>query len=316
MTEAAQKVDLEPFENLDRAALVSMRMRGLPPAMAPQLYAAVRKSGEPLSYRCATALAAPDLRKVAILTGIVAGPLLRGETDGPIGASVLAGALGDIGVAADVIVPTEMVAVVEAVRDSLHGSFGVVDEAHARPDGYDAGVAIEKLGRNRRGVYHWIFGGNLENYSSAADDFIEAIARSGKLTVGVGDGGNEIGFGAVFDEIREFVPAGAKCKCPCGDGLVTSTATRLVLAASVSNFGAYSMVAALGVLKGLPLLLPSPERIAGALEAAVVRGCVDGGTMEAGRLMDDSVPLDAVKALVTLYRTIAAQPFTATPRRA
>jgi hypothetical protein len=307
---------LEPFENLDRLALVSMRMRGLPPAVSPQLYEAARKSGEPLSYRAASALLEPHVARVALVTGIVAGPLKLGEADGPIGAAVLASALNAVGRVADVVVPAPMLPVVEGIRSALGTSFRIVADSDTDHRSYDAAVTIERLGRNRKGVWHWIFGGRLDDYGSPADDLIEAMYAAGKTTIGIGDGGNEIGFGAVFDEVRAFVPGGATCKCPCGDGIVTSTATKIVIAASVSNVGAYALASAIGILAGMPLLLPSPERVGAALEASVARGCIDGGTMEAGRLLDDSVPLDSMKALVTLFRSIATQGFTVSPRRA
>lgn len=315
-SDAQLAVAFEPYENLDRLALVSMRMRGLPPAMSPLLYSAARKSGPPLSYAAARALVDPAIRRVACITGIVAGPLRLGEADGPVGSAVLASALTSLGVRTDVVVPVPMVRVVEGIRDALGAPFGIVADDDARASDYDAGIAIERLGRNRKGVWHWIFGGRLDNYSSPADDFIEALNRAGKLTIGIGDGGNEVGFGAIFDEARSFVPAGAQCKCPCGDGIVTQTAAKLLIAASVSNIGAYALTAAIGILSERPLLLAPATRIGAAVEAAIARGCIDGGTMEHGRLLDDSVPLPAIEALVTIFRTIAAQGFTATPRRA
>jgi len=192
----------------------------------------------------------------------------------------------------------------------------VVDETRASADDYLAAITVEKLGRNRRGVFHTIFGAPLDDQQPVGDELIEAMTRAGKLTIGIGDGGNEIGFGAIFDDAREVVPRGAECGCPCGDGIVTSTATGIVYPASVSNFGAYAIVTALGILEERPLLLPSGERIAAGVEAAVTNGCLDGGTFEPGRLADDGIPLEGVKAYVTLLRTIGAQHFRTTPRHA
>jgi hypothetical protein len=253
---------------------------------------------------------------VACVTGIAGGPLPRGEVDGPIGAAALAEALSATGREADVVVPEAMVVVVEAVRRAMSGDFGIVSEAEASADGYDAAVTVEKLGRNARGVFHTIFGAPLEDQAPTGDELIEALNGAGKLTIGIGDGGNEIGFGAVFEQAREIVPRGADCGCPCHDGIVTSTATGIVYPASVSNFGAYAIVTALGVLEERPLLLPSPERIAAAVEAAVTMGCLDGGTFEPGRVADDGIPIDGVQAYVALLRTLACQHFRTTPRHA
>lgn len=132
----------------------------------------------------------------------------------------------------------------------------------------------------------------------------------------MGDGGNEIGFGAIFDAAREIVPHGQACGCACNDGIVTSTATQILYPASVSNFGAYALTCALGVLESKPLLLVSADRIAAAVEAAVTNGCLDGGTFEPGRLADDGIPMEGVIALVNLLRTVATQHFRVTPRHA
>jgi D-glutamate cyclase len=304
------------FENVDRLSQVEMRTQGLPVGVIGRLYAIARRDEEPLALRAAAALRAPSVGRVACVTGIAGGPLPRGEVDGPIGAAALANALVDIGKSADVVVPEAMVQVVEALRRAMNGDFGVVPEIEAVPDGYDAAVTVEKLGRNRKGVFHSIFGAPLEDQAPTGDEFVEALNRAGKLTIGIGDGGNEIGFGAIFDQAREIVPHGMDCGCPCHDGIVTSTATRIVYPASVSNFGAYAITTALGILEEKPLLLASQTRIAAAVEAAVTQGCLDGGTFEPGRLADDGIPIDGVMAYVTLLRSVACQHFRSTPRHA
>jgi D-glutamate cyclase len=304
------------FENIDRLSQVEMRTQGLPVGIIGRLYTIARADGEPLAQRAAAALLDPSIERVACVTGIAGGLLPRGEVDGPIGAAALANGLVEMGRAAHVVVPEAMVHVVEAVRRAMGGEFGVVAESEATADRYDAAVTVEKLGHNRKGIYHTIFGAPLEDQASTGDDFIEELNRTGKLTIGIGDGGNEIGFGAIFEQAREIVPRGADCECPCHDGLVTSTATRIVYPASVSNFGAYAITTALGVLDEKPLLLVSPQRIAAAVEAAVTNGCLDGGTFEPGRLADDGIPLEGVTAYVTLLRTIACQHFRTTPRHA
>ena len=304
------------FENVDRLSQVEMRPQGLPVGIIGRLYAIARGDGEPLALQAAAALREPSVQRVACVTGIAGGLLPRGEVDGPIGAAALANALVQMGKSAHVVVPGAMVHVTEAVRRAMGGDFGVVPESEARPDAYDAAVTVEKLGRNRKGVFHTIFGAPLDDQAPTGDEFIEELYRAGKLTIGIGDGGNEIGFGAIFDQAREIVPQGSDCGCPCHDGIVTSTATRIVYPASVSNFGAYAITTALGILEEKPLLLASSERIAAAVEAAVTNGCLDGGTFEPGRLADDGIPIEGVMAYVTLLRTVACQHFRRTPRHA
>lgn len=304
--------ELEPFENLDRLTTVEMRTQGIPKGIVRHLYAAAR-GNEPLSYVLAEALLARSGGRVAVFTGIVIPQHLpKGEIDGPIGSCVLAQTLEKLGSPVDVIVPVEMVDVVEAIKRALDGSFEVRHEARA-VDEYEAVITIEKLGRNRAGATHTILGSPVEQDFNA-DDFVDQLNASGRLTVGIGDGGNEVGFGAIYDQARELVPRGRDCGCPCGDGIITATATQLLFPAAVSNFGAYAVVAALALLAERPELAPSPDAVSSAIDAAVRKGCIDGGTFVPHVLADDGIPLEGIKAVVGVMRTIVEQSFRTTPR--
>jgi hypothetical protein len=303
--------ELEAFENLDRIATVEMRTQGIPKGVVRRLYDAVRKD-VPLTHEVARALLDCVGGRVAIFTGIVAEPLPVGEVDGPIGASVLAQTLERIGVAVDVIVPEEMAAVVEAVRVSLDGAYDVLHAARAA-DEYVAVVTIEKLGRNAAGTTHTVLGSPIEQ-SFAADDLVEQFNREGRLTIAIGDGGNEIGFGAIYDEASEFVPRGRDCGCPCGAGILCKTATQILFPAAVSNHGAYAVAGALAVLSGRPEIAPYPDAIGAAIDVAVREGCLDGGTFLPHVMADDGIPLEGVKAVASVMRTIVEQSFRTTPR--
>jgi D-glutamate cyclase len=307
------------FESIDRLVTVEMRPSGTPTmGIARKLYDAASK-GEPISLQAAQALLECEGGRVALITGAaISLRWPKGEIDGPIGAAVLAHALGACGFQADVIVPTPMIDVLEGVRDVLGASFQVCDESRLTGT-YDAAVSIEKLGRNRKGVRHGLVGTPSEPRPEEAfnpDDLIESLNARGLLTIGIGDGGNEIGFGAIFDEARQIVPTGSDCGCPCHDGVVTSTATRIVFPATVSNYGAYAITAALGLLTERPDMLPAAEVVADAMVAAVERGCFDGAIPDPTSIGDDGVPVDGVMAVVTLLRTIVAQSLRVMPAEA
>jgi hypothetical protein len=302
---------LEPFENLDRAATIEMRTIGFPAGIVRHLYAAAR--GElPITYEIARALHACAGARVAIFTGIVADPLPVGEVDGPIGAAVLAQTLAVVGVGSHVVVPEEMAGVMDAVQQALRAD---LDIRHVAAPGseYAAVVAIEKLGRNAMGTTHTVLGTPVVQ-GFEADDLVEEFNRDGRPTIGIGDGGNEVGFGAIRETALERVPRGRDCGCPCGGGIVTATATQLLFPASVSNFGAYAVANALAALAGRPALAPYPDAVASAIEAAVRAGCLDGGTFTPHVLADDGVPLDGVKNVVGVMRTIVLQSFRTSPR--
>lgn len=309
-------MNMEPFENIDRLIQVEFRPEGLPAGYIPRYYAMAR-GAEPLTFVAARGLIAlPDAARVAVVTGITFEHLPHGEIDGPIGAVVLAHALTHIGKRADVLVETSIVPVVTALRDRLGGQFSIVDttrftddEMVAQVANYDAAITIEKLGKNAQGVRHSVMGTPLPMESPSLDEFVTALTTAGKLTIGIGDGGNEMGFGAIFEHAREIAPRGAVCGCPCGGGIVTVTATSIMLPASVSNFGAYGICAALAILTRKVFLLPAGETVVGLIQVAVDEGCLEGGTVHPWVVGDDGIPSTGVAAYVTLLGTIVSQTF-------
>jgi D-glutamate cyclase len=274
----------------------------LPTGVIRRLYALVRQA-RPLSFEVADALTGSGISSVAFFTGIVHERQPNGELDGPLGCAVLASTLERIGRKAVVFAPAAVMPVVDAARIALGGRFTVESEERSPEwrSKIDAAVAIERLGRNRKGVYHSIFG-VPRTQTAVVDDLFESLQRAGRLTVGLGDGGNEIGFGAIFKAARGVVPRGKDCGCPCGDGIVAHTATRHLLVASVSNFGAYAVASALALLEGSLALAPEPAAIVAAMSAAVAAGGIDGGSMVPGRVADDGIASDTVGALITLMR--------------
>jgi hypothetical protein len=305
----------EVFENLDRLVEVELRPAGLPMGVMPTLYARARGSGEPLSLRIARRLLAAEIRRVAVVTGVVFEPVPRGEIDGPIGSAVLADALVRLGKDVTVVVPAELERVLREVRGRLHAGFEIKPDGAVDEDELDAAIAVERLGRNRAGQHHTIFGAPLE-LDPVADDLFTRLGDRGALTIGFGDGGNEIGFGTLYDEARAIVPHGADCDCPCGDGLVTSTATEIVFPVSVSNFGAYAVTAATGLLADRAGLLPPVPTIAAAFAGAMAEGCLDGGTFRPGFIGDDGIPFETVSAVLGVMHGIVSQAFQVSPRHA
>jgi hypothetical protein len=304
------------FENLDRLATVEMRPRGIPIGLVPQLYALARGEGEPLSLQAARALLECKGQSVAVVTGAIIDGMPKGEIDGPIGACVLASALRKCGVKANVLVPAEIHDVLTGIRDVIGGDVEIIDEEKAG-DAFEAAVTVERLGTNRKGVAHTLFGIPVDPPTTFdPDQLIESLNSQGKLTIGIGDAGNEIGFGAIFDETRRLVPLGLDCGCPCHDGLVTSTATQIVYPVAISNYGAYAITAAIGILTEQPDILPDAEVVAAAMYEAVRHGAMDGGTLDPVVPGDDGTPLHGVMAMVTLLRTIASQHFRVMPEGA
>jgi len=119
------------------------------------------------------------------------------------------------------------------------------------------------------------------------------------VTIGVGDGGNEIGMGNV------------RARLAHGGALARRIASVVrvdhLVVAGVSNWGAYGIAAHLGRLAGRPLLhTPDDERR--IVAACVAAGACDGVTRRREATVD-GLPLDVHAALVALL-AVATQPRT------
>lgn len=172
-----------------------------------RLYQHVR--GElPLSYQLSRALLDRPSARIGFVTGVYLPPFFpAGEIDGPIGGLVFARALGQLGYSVLLIMEQQ---VIEATRPlgPVAGAAAVqfLDGNRlgpteiARPvDGFDIVIASERLGSNAKGVRHTINGtrADLPSPYSWPDELVRATNRAGKPTIGIGDGGNEIGFGKI-----------------------------------------------------------------------------------------------------------------------
>lgn len=304
---------VEVFENIDRIVEIELRAAGLPIGIMPRLYEEARNGGPPLSLTIARRLLDSKVQRVALVTGVVFGPIPFGEIDGPVGAAVLADALAKLDRSPVVVVPGAMFRVVSAIRKALRADFDIMSDEDVAATDFDAAVTVERQGRNSVGQHHSVTGAPLP-ISDVADDFVDAMNEAGKLTIGFGDGGNEIGFGALYESARKLVPGGSDCGCPCGQGLVTTTRTEIVFPVSVSNFGAYAVTTALGLLNDRAMFLPRSAIIQEALVAAIGEGCLDGGTFTPGFVGDDGIPFEIVRGILDVLSGIATQSFVVSPR--
>ena len=307
---------LGAFENLDRLITVEMRPKSLPQGYVPQFYAAARGTGDPLLARVANALAELEPGRVAIFTGVFVPPHLAiGEMDGPLGAVVLAAALERMGHEAHIVVETAQVDAVQELTAIAEVPEIVVADAETIIDGgapayaatLRAAIAIEKLAANEQGIRHSLLGTRLDAMDDRTDDVFAEVARLGGLTVGIGDGGNEIGFGALGTDVRRILGATAECRCGCAGGIVAATATTHLLPCAISNVGTYALTAALALVLERPELAPRPEVIRALLEGGLEWGLLDGGTLDPSFVGDDGVPGVAICAVVELLSTIVNQ---------
>jgi hypothetical protein len=149
----------------------------------------------------------------------------------------------------------------------------ILDECRPR-----AVVAIEKLAKNDKGVYHNGHGIDVSSVQAKVDVLFEQAAERGVCTIGIGDGGNEIGMATIADEVKEHVPTGADCGCPCGGGIASATATNVCVFGSKSNYGAFAVEACMAALLSRPEVFHSREVDVRIYEAGALLGLVDPAT--------------------------------------
>ncbi|MGY1811662.1 glutamate cyclase domain-containing protein [Blastococcus sp. SYSU D00820] len=229
--------------------------------------------------------------RIGLVTGvhIAWAPRPAAETDGPVGAAVLARALALLG-AEPVVVTDEPCGPVVAACTAAAGLAGPLvvpvalteEEAAAEVAGLDlaALLAVERLGPGARGR---VLTMRAVDITATTAPLHAAFALPGLLTGAVGDGGNEIGMGNVpAAVVAASIAHGPEiaCRTPVGSLVVAGT----------SNWGCYGLVAALArahpaAAAGLTALL-DPAVDGALLDAAGAAGGIDGVTGEPGRTVD------------------------------
>lgn len=201
------------------------------------------------------------------------------ETDGPPGAIAIGNALQAMGRR---VAYLSDIHTTPALRDWLGDSAEVVDFPIA-----DAGtsrqfaatmlerikpallISIERCGRTRDDNYLNMRSADITPYTARLDYLFE----HGIPSVGIGDGGNEIGMG----NLAEIIPrVGAQYAVPLPKNPAVTRVDKLIIA-SVSNWGGYGLVAALSRIAGRNLL-PTVEHETRLIRRMVDAGAVDGTT--------------------------------------
>jgi hypothetical protein len=245
---------------------------------------------------------------VAVVTGFYiphANPPAA-ETDGPLGALFLARALTPLGIRVALMIEPFGLRAVQVGLDAcgLARAVKLVNLEEGWPGFWrDFGlthlVALERVGPShtldslrkqlgdgpaveefRREVpaEHWdrchsMRGVDITDHMNPAHLLFEAVQLGRQMTtIGIGDGGNEIGMGKIsWEVIRRNIPRGGlvACRVPA-DHLVVC---------GVSNWGAYGLATGVRLLRGQPPEgeLFDPERERALLELMVRAGPLEDG---------------------------------------
>jgi hypothetical protein len=265
-------------------------------------------------WGAASALAAAPRLSAGILTGfyVPLGAPPAAETDGPVGTALLADALRRIGVPCRVATDEPCRATCQAaLRESDTAldvvPLGGVAEALAAlwcGFGVTHAISIERCGLSADGMPRNMRGEDISAFTTPLDGlFLAPWWRK----IAIGDGGNEIGMGALPASLIASHVAH-------GDSIACATPAEHLIVAGVSNWGAYALIGALAVLRqdwrGTLIDCLDPEREAAILRAAVNEGPAVDGVTRQRTLTVDSLPVEvhqeklrAIRAVVEAHAT-------------
>ena len=246
-------------------------------------------------WGAASSLVAAQPCRVGLITGfyVPRGAPPAAETDGPVGAALLARGLIAAGVPCRLATDEPCGHACAVALDAAGATEAPVDVcaigAPLRPlielwraAGITHALSIERCGRSADGAPRNMRGLDIGAYTAPLDDL---FAAGPWQTIAVGDGGNEIGMGAL--------PAGLIAQHVAhGQSIACVTAAQHLIVAGVSHWGACAVLGALACLRPdwrgplLPSLDEEIERR--VLEAMVADGpAVDGVSLRQAPTIDD-----------------------------
>jgi len=203
-------------------------------------------------WGAASALAVARPCRVGLITGfyVPLGSPPAAETDGPVGAALLARGLAAVGVACRLATDEPCrnaceVALAAAVALDVPVDAIVIGAPLAplietwRASGITHAISIERCGRSADGAPRNMRGLDIGSCTALLDDLFAAKPWD---TIAVGDGGNEIGMGTLPRAlIAQYIEHGGTIACV--------TPAQHLIVAGVSHWGAYALLGALAVLR-------------------------------------------------------------------
>lgn len=218
---------------------------------------------------------------IVIVTGFVIKDRLVGETDGPLGTISIANALSKLG--KNIIIVTDIYSeeiikaalkvidfkcIIEVIKKGNEVSFCKNILKKYKPDCL---LSVERPGQAEDGNIYSMRGECLSHIIPSVDNMFKDAKMQGISTIGIGDGGNEIGMG----KIKQYVVNNVEK----GNIIASLFATDYLILAGVSNWGAHALVAAISLIINQDLLYSDKTEVQ-VLNSIVEAGAVDGLTKE------------------------------------
>ena len=210
--------------------------------------------------------------RVMITTGFYIVSAGQPETDGPPGAVAIGNALTELGFDVSYITDSVSLGALASIASPAHEiiDFPITNhresaefaQAIIRDERPDLMISIERAGISSDGIYRNMRSLDISEHNAKIDHLFDQHPYS----LGIGDGGNEIGMGNLAQIISETEGL---------PDLPAITTTTALMCAAVSNWGGYGLVTALSQAAGQNLL-PSLDDEVDLVTTLVEGGAVDG----------------------------------------
>ncbi len=223
------------------------------------------------------------------------------ETDGPPGASILAGAIEKTGRSVTILTDDHAEDIMKASNDAVECKAAVATLAcgeKIKPDAFLKNqishfIALERPGRAEDGFHHNFRGINISEYVAPVDDLYLDAASRGIVTIAIGDGGNELGMGNVRENVDKYISPDRPFSC--------TIESDLCMCAGVSNWAGYAAAAMLSRLTG-DNLMPEPAALTAMLKNITGAGAVDGVSGKNDPTVDGLDPEWEMKIYTEMYK--------------
>jgi len=239
--------------------------------------------------------------EILIVTGFYILNAKSPETDGPPGAIAISNALNKIGLKTSFVTDEYSYQVVKALAGDLdvirfpitsHRESSLFAGNLLNSKNIGAILSIERAGLLNDGTYRNWRGEDFSEYNAKIDHLFDQHP----YTIGIGDGGNEIGMG----NLKKVIPTIKNLpKDPC------VTTTKELIIASCSNWGGYGLVADMSIKTGLNLL-PTVDQAYQWVKKGVENGAVEGMSGESKDWVDGRSPKEdsvCISDLIELVET-------------
>jgi D-glutamate cyclase len=298
--------------NIDRLQSLELQGAALPYGVKARLFEAAQSVHKGSMVDGAARILSGPPRVIGIVTGAqVPEKMPLGENDGPLGSVILAQALRKIGHTVNFYTDDAAAMPIEKLLNWLEVEAPVIRLERGNEDAQieiantlDVAVAVERLGGNPNGILYGATGVSRSDFRCNADTLFQKMSALGKASIGIADGGNEIGCGKIHEIISQTLSELNYCdRTPCGGGVFSVVPTDVLVIATTSNLGCAGIVAALALLQNDASLCHSAKDELRLIEKGVEIGLTDGGT---GKVIAavDGVDASDHAALVGLMQSI------------